>query len=845
MIHTLIGDFGHLFVIISFVTALVATISYYKVTTQSNELLKKDWGKFARTFFYLHTVSVWAVVAILFTIIYNHYFEYYYAWEHSSRNLPVHYMISCFWEGQEGSFLLWIFWNTILGIILIRTNKKWEGPMMTIFALVQAFLVSMILGTVIPGLEVKIGSDPFILLRDGLEAPIFKMNPNFVPKDGTGLNPLLQNYWMVIHPPTLFLGFALTLVPFAYLIAGLWTNQYKEWIRPAFPWSLTAALILGIGIMMGAYWAYETLNFGGYWNWDPVENAVYIPWLVLVASIHTMIIFRKNNTALKSSIILTLSTFILVLYSTFLTRSGILGEASVHSFTDLGLSEQLLVYLVAFIVISMVLCIKVWKKLPTNKEEVSTYSREFWIFMGATTLCLMSFQVLIPTSIPVYNGIIELFGGISNAAPPADQIEFYSKFQLWFAISLALLSGTGQLFWWKKMDKEQLKAAIALPFVLTLLISSIVVLISGVHHVTYILLLVASIYTIIANLKVLFNVLKSNYKLSGGAITHIGMAMMLIGILFSAGYSNIISLNTTGLGYSNDFDDEVNLKNLLLFINEPNQMDKYEVTYKGQRLEVKGVPGYVPKGLFRLTDDPYKITAKEAIVIDGITYAQRGDTLSISPENTYYEVEFKEANGNVIYLYPRLQVNEQMGNIVSPAIKKDLFRDIYMHPTVVAPDVTSEKDWSDPEEKELKAGEQFFVNDYVANFEGVHRIHDVEGVDLGPNDVAVQATIKIQGENQNYTVRPVYLIKDKMVGRLSDEADDLAVKLSLLNVHPERDSFTLGIQTTQKDYIIVKAMEKPLINLLWLGTIILSIGFTMAIHRRYSEFKKMREKGMA
>ena len=191
---------------------------------------------------------------------------------------------------------------------------------------------------------------------------------------------------------------------------------------------------------MGAYWAYETLSFGGYWSWDPVENAVYVPWIIQVASIHTMIIFKKNNTALKTSIILVITTFILILYATFLTRSGILGNASVHSFTDLGLSGQLLIYLLVFAVLAIALSANRWKEIPTSDKEASTYSREFWIFMGATVLGLMGFQVMAGTSIPVYNAILEQFGISSNMAPPADQALFYSKFQMiYFACPIQML----------------------------------------------------------------------------------------------------------------------------------------------------------------------------------------------------------------------------------------------------------------------------------------------------------------------------------------------------------------------------------------------------------------------
>ena len=487
MIHTFIGSLGHFFVMAAFVSALVAATAYIFSSTSKNELEQQGWRQYARFAFFAHALMVMGIVGSLFYIIYNHFFEYHYAWSHSSLTLPVYYMISSFWEGQEGSFLLWIFWHVILGLILIGTQRKWESSVMAVFAMVQAFLTSMILGVVIG--DIKIGSSPFILLRDALEAPVFAMNPDFVPEDGTGLNPLLQNYWMVIHPPTMFLGFAATLVPFAFCIAGLWQKKYEEWIKPALPWALFAGVVIGVANVMGAYWAYETLNFGGYWNWDPVENAIYIPWLVLVGGIHTMIIFKNNRTALKTSIILIISTFILILYATFLTRSGILGNTSVHSFTDLGLSGQLLVYLLFFTAVAVVLSVINWKNIPTSEKEASAYSREFWIFMGATTLCLMSFQVLIPTSIPVFNAIVEAFGGISNMAPPADQVAFYTKFQLWFGVAVAILSDTGQFFFWRKMDKDKLLSALTLPLILTLVVAALIIAIGKITNIAYIVLL--------------------------------------------------------------------------------------------------------------------------------------------------------------------------------------------------------------------------------------------------------------------------------------------------------------------------------------------------------------------
>ncbi len=438
-----------------------------------------------------------------------------------------------------------------------------------------------------------------------ISAPIFQIDPNFVLEDGTGLNPLLQNYWMVIHPPTLFLGFAATLVPFAYLIAGLWLKKYTEWIRPALPWSHFAALVLGAGIIMGAYWAYETLNFGGYWNWDPVENAVYVPWLILVAGIHTMITFKKSNTALKSSFVLIIAAYVLVLYSTFLTRSGILGNASVHSFTDLGLSGQLLVYLLFFTLGAIILAARAWKDIPSSEREVSMYSREFWIFLGATVLTLMAFQVIIPTSIPVYSAIIEAFGGISNIAPPADQVAFYSKFQLWFAVAVAILSGVGQFFFWQKMDETKLKSELLTPYIVSLVLTALVVTFAQVFDIKYIIALAAGLFTITANVKILIGLLKkSSFKLAAGSFTHIGVGLMLIGTMFSSGYSETISINRSGFIFNREFPDEVNVEHVLLFYDDPIKMDDYEVVYKGRLKEVKSIPGYVPYQQMIFTDDP-------------------------------------------------------------------------------------------------------------------------------------------------------------------------------------------------------------------------------------------------
>ena len=838
MINTFIGNLGHLMTIVAFVSALVTAFAYFHYF-KANEIEKASWRRFSRISFYIHGVSSAMIAFSLFEIIYNHRFEYFYAYSHSSKALPVHYMISSFWEGQEGAFILWIVWNVLLGVTLIHTNKFWEGPVMIVFALVQAFLVSMILGVVIG--DLKLGSSPFILLRDATAAPIFEMNPDFIPQDGTGLNPLLQNIWMVIHPPTLFLGYASTLVPFAFLIGGLVSKRYSEWIRPALPWAIFSAMILGMGIIMGAYWAYVTLNFGGYWNWDPVENAVYVPWLILVASIHTMITFKKSSTALKTSIVLVIMTFILVLYATFLVRSGVLGDSSVHSFTDLGLSGQLLIYLLFFSFVAIFLAARAWKHIPTSEKEASVYSREFWVFIGATTLSLMAFQVILPTSIPVWNALVESFGGISNMAPPADQIGFYTKFQLWFAVVLALLTAVGQFFWWQKIDLKALKEALLTPYIISVLISAAIIVLGKVYDWKYIIIVLAGTFTIVANSVILVKILKkSTFKLAGGSLAHIGLGLILIGIMFSSGYTEVISINMSGLTYSNSWEDELNKEHVLLWINKPTQMKDYKVIYRGRQKKVVGISEYVPAKILASTG-----AVNEAIALEDFKdHFKKGDTVMIVlEENDYFQIDYLQNDVKQFSLSPMSQFNAGMGGLISsPDSKIYLDKDLYTY--VAAMNDHEDPDWKEDEIYEVSPGEQFHVADFVTYFDGAEVMKEIEGYTLQEGDVAVKAKLRILDYDVEKRMEPTFIIRNNQVGKLAVTDEELGLKISLENILPEQNKFVFKVNQYQKDYVVMKAIVKPYINVLWIGTIIMLMGFTVAMFRRFDEFKKMRDKGL-
>nr|MDQ6889353.1 cytochrome c biogenesis protein CcsA [Bacteroidota bacterium] len=265
--HLLPGQIGHFFVLLAFVSSLVSAISYFTASGINAPDEKRKWILLARGAFFIQFISLLSVFFTIYFICSHHYFEYLYAYKHASLELEAKYLLACIWEGQEGSFLLWTLWQGVLGTVLIFTSKKREAPVLGIISVAQFFLILMILGIYV--FDVRIGSSAFALTRNEINGPIFTQ-PNYLDfiKDGIGLNVLLRNYWMVIHPPVLFLGFASTIVPMAFAYSSLSTKNFGDWVKPALPWTLFSGCVLGVGIMMGGKWAYESLSFGGYWAWD-------------------------------------------------------------------------------------------------------------------------------------------------------------------------------------------------------------------------------------------------------------------------------------------------------------------------------------------------------------------------------------------------------------------------------------------------------------------------------------------------------------------------------------------------------------------------------------------------
>jgi len=795
--HLLPGLLGHFFITLSLVASLVATFAYFKTAQSKNEADRGSWKAMARGAFIVEALSVFAIFGILFYIISNHLFEYKYAWQHSSRTLEVKYLLSCFWEGQEGSFLLWSIWHCVLGLILIRKARKWEAPVMTVVSFAQICLATMIAG--IYFFNWRMGSNPFVLLRNEMDAPIFSQ-PNYLSfiKDGNDLNPLLQNYWMVIHPPVLFLGFASTIVPFAFAIAGMWKKSIGDWTKPALPWALFSAAVLGTGIMMGGRWAYESLNFGGYWAWDPVENASLVPWLTLIGGIHTLLIYKHTGHSLRATHFLFLITFNLVLYSTFLTRSGVLGDTSVHAFTDLGMNFQLLAFLFVFLIPSFVFYAIRYKSIPHIVKEEQTSSREFWMFIGSLIFFLTASFITIATSLPVIN---KIFG--SNFTIGEDAVFSYNRVIIFVAIIIGLLTAIIQYLKYKQTDPRFFWKRILVPTIISLIVSTLVLAFGNInyqeHGVGFLgaiwFAMVCAIYAIIANTAYIWIGMKGKLKLSGGSISHLGFGLMLAGILISSSKKEVMSWNTSGifvqLGEKNKITGEPG-ENLTLVKGLPTTMGSYNVTYESDSMHPK-------KPLW------------------------------------YYKIHFKSKTGKEQFtLMPNAFVNYKgnQGLMANPAARHYWDHDIFTYITSL-PDPEKNKDTASFKPQNLKKGDTAFYSNGFYILENLTTQTNVPAGGLAPDDKVYTATIKVFSKNNtSYTSKPFLINKGGSLYPIQDTVTSESLIFQLNKIDDNSAELRVKESNSMMQYITLKAYKFPFINLVWAGVIIMVTGIIISIVRR-------------
>ena len=465
-----------------------------------------------------------AVGALLTSLLHSD-FSLEYVASYTSYSLPTVYKITALWGGQQGSLLFWTWLLTIFTSIVAFQNRRRNLEIAPYALAVLAGLAIFFLGML------NFVPRPFDLLA-------------VIPNDGQDLNPLLQNYWMAIHPPSLYTGYVSASVPFAFGAAALITGRLDDgWIRTTRRWAIFSWFFLTLGNMFGARWAYEVLGWGGYWAWDPVENAAFMPWLVMTAYLHSVMIQERKDMLKVWNLALIGLAFGLTLFGTFLTRSGVI--SSVHSFTQSGLGPYFLTFLILIAVLYTALLLYRVKDLRGPAEFESYLSREAAFLFNNLLLVGIAFAVFWGTVFPVLSEAVR--GVKITVGPP-----FFDKVNAPLALGLVFLMGVGPLIAWRRSSPDKLVRAFASPALLGAL-AGVAAFVAGLRQWYVLTALSLAAFVLGAILvefrrgvsarrhmvhetapRALVNLVGKNNRRYGGYIIHLGVIFAFVGIVASS-----------------------------------------------------------------------------------------------------------------------------------------------------------------------------------------------------------------------------------------------------------------------------------------------------------------------
>ena len=449
---------------------------------------------------------------------------------HSNRDLPVYFKISSIWGGQEGSLLFWGWLLTLYSALVIIQNWRKHSAMMPyvtgVLMTTSLFFTSMHLFAVNPFNQT--------VILQGLTSPL-----PFVPRDGAGLNPLLQDAYMVIHPPMLYLGFVGFAVPFAFAMAAMMTRQLGDtWIRTTRRWTMVAWMFLSVGVLLGGKWAYHELGWGGFWGWDPVENASLMPWLIGTAFLHSVMVQEKKGMLKVWNMVLVIMAYIMSIFGTFLTRSGVVN--SVHAFAQSPIGGYFAAFLVVALSASLYLLFDRLPYLKSDNQMESMVSRESSFLFNNLILLAACFAVFWGTMFPVISEAVKGVK-ITVSAP------FFNKVNVPIAIFLMFLTGVGPLLAWRKASTNSLKRNFLAPAIMALA-AGVVLYIRGVRHFYAWLALVMSIFVAITIVREFYkgakarstgtgenfieavvNLTLRNTRRYGGYVVHFAFVLLFVG----------------------------------------------------------------------------------------------------------------------------------------------------------------------------------------------------------------------------------------------------------------------------------------------------------------------------
>ncbi|MCB0282078.1 MAG: heme lyase CcmF/NrfE family subunit [Calditrichae bacterium] len=734
--------FGITLTALTFTILILSIVSYYLYHLRKEELMLK----IARNGFYTASGLIVVQAAILMYGILNHYFEWIYVFSYSSRDLSTYYLVSTFWAGQEGTFLLWLLFGSAYGIFIIHSRKDDEPLVMSFMSLVQAFIV-------------------LILVKKSPFAYVWDVNPvgfqaGVVPVDGNGLNPLLQDPWMVIHPPILFSGYSSTMILFSFAMAALVRKQHDEWIKSVYPFTLFVAMALGTGIILGGYWAYTTLGWGGYWGWDPVENSSFVPWLVSLALFHGILIQRRQGGMKRMNLFLAIAAFVLVLYGSFLTRSGVLTDFSVHSFGESELSVYLVAFLFLFTGIGFITYAFRVQGVKGNNLNTGFFTRELFIAFGMMFILLLAVFTFIGTSWPLISGLL-----LDKAN--AIDVNAYNTIGGPIAIFLGLLIALAPVFSWKRDNFEKIKS-VSIHFVISIFATGLMFW-GGIRDLIPLLISGAAVLILLVNGEIVYRMIRQKTYAFGGYLAHVGIGLMLIGIITSSVY---------------DVSNKITLP-----LHQDTSIMGYNIRYNGKQNSPDG---------------------KDRVLL----------TINQSRE-TYAKFYWSEYNRSYM---------------VAPSVVNTFLEDLYISPIQIIEG--NDERMSDVVNLKKKEIVQYgntklrFV-DYDMGNHGNNMgtemkiVANIEVLDSYDNVVSViHPGLKMVGQN-----REDILAELPGTGQ-SVKIDGLSVEDQMIVISVGNATEIKNVSQKSNEMLAVEVSRKPLINVLWMGTIVLVMGFVTTIYNR-------------
>ena len=497
---------------------------FYGAKTGRRELVRSGERSVYATFAFV-TLAVVALV----TLLLKSDFSVEYVAGYSNRDLPFFYKIAALWGGQAGSLLFWSWILTMYGALVAFRNRNYAGKLVpyTLGVLSVTAMFFLIMN--------KFAANPFTRLVFDHEGA----TRIFTAPDGRGLNPLLQHPAMVIHPPMLYLGYVGMVVPFAFCMAALLARELGSgWIKLTRRWTLTAWLFLGTGVLLGGRWAYVELGWGGYWAWDPVENASLMPWLTSTAFLHSVIVQERKNMLKVWNVVLILATYLLAIFGTFLTRSGIV--SSVHSFAQSSIGTYFVVFLAIAGLAAVYLVVSRLAFLKSDNQLDSYASREASFLFNNLILLAACFAVLWGTLFPVLSELIQ--GEQVTVGAP-----FFNKINVPIGLFLLFLTGVGPLLAWRKTSFTSMRRIFLWP-TLAGIIGGALSVVLGARSIYPIMSFAISSFVLVTlisefaraararmrntkenALAALYGITATNKRRYGGYIAHLGFLMLLVG----------------------------------------------------------------------------------------------------------------------------------------------------------------------------------------------------------------------------------------------------------------------------------------------------------------------------